>query len=248
MFWGYAAAVHYRQHQPGASARQRPAGGDRAGDGRLRRALRLPVPLPRDSPPQSKSRRGAEFSDRRNQFPAGPHLREPGGSQSAGVRVGHGSHGASPDEQDALDSRQGLRARMQLSDEAVGPSARVPLPEARHGQIRIHFLRGQLLLDPREQAGKGQGAAIRRPFEDSIGNGPASPSIPADGVKDARFSPEGQPLPRYQPRHRKHGSRQEEQRLRGLGPEVAAYVDYALQTLGVQRHRFLRELFSLFAR
>ena len=69
--------------------------------------------------------------------------------------------------------------------------------------------------------------------------------LPADGVKDARFSPEGQPLPRYQPRHRKHGSRQEEQRLRALGPEVAAYVDYALQTLGVQRHRFLRELFAL---
>ncbi len=68
--------------------------------------------------------------------------------------------------------------------------------------------------------------------------------LPADGVKNARFSPEGQPLPRYQPRHRKHGSRQEEQRLRALGPEVAAYVDYALQTLGIQRHRFLRELFA----
>ena len=30
-------------------------------------------------------------------------------------------------------------------------------------------------------------------------------------------------------------------RLRALGPAVAAYVDYALQTPGVQRHRFLRE-------
>jgi hypothetical protein len=69
--------------------------------------------------------------------------------------------------------------------------------------------------------------------------------LPDDGVKDARFSPEGQPLPRYQPRHRKHGSRQEEQRLRALGPQVAAYVDYALQTLGIQRHRFLRELLAL---
>ncbi len=69
--------------------------------------------------------------------------------------------------------------------------------------------------------------------------------LPADGVKDARFSPEGQPLPRYQPKHRRHGSWHEQQRLRALGPEVAAYVDYALETLGIQRHRFLRELFAL---
>ena len=69
--------------------------------------------------------------------------------------------------------------------------------------------------------------------------------LPADGVKNARFSPEGQPLPRYQPKQRKHGSLQEEQRLRALGPQVAAYVDYALETLGIQRHRFLRELFAL---
>ncbi len=39
--------------------------------------------------------------------------------------------------------------------EAAGPSARaVPLPGARHGQIRIHPLRGQSLLDPRKQAGR----------------------------------------------------------------------------------------------
>ena len=69
--------------------------------------------------------------------------------------------------------------------------------------------------------------------------------LPADGVKNARFSPAGQPLPRYLPKHRKHGAEHEEQRLRGLGPEVAAYVDYALKTAGIQRHRFLRELFAL---
>jgi hypothetical protein len=69
--------------------------------------------------------------------------------------------------------------------------------------------------------------------------------LPADGVKNARFSPEGQPLPRHQPRRRRHGSLQEQQRLQSLGPEATAYVDYALQTLGVQRHRFLRELFAL---
>ena len=69
--------------------------------------------------------------------------------------------------------------------------------------------------------------------------------LPADGVKNARFSPAGQPLPRYLPKHRKHGSQHEEQRLRALGREVAAYVDYALQTPGLQRHRFLRELLAL---
>lgn len=69
--------------------------------------------------------------------------------------------------------------------------------------------------------------------------------LPADGVKNARFSPEGQPSPRCQPKHRRNGSEDEQKRLRALGPEVAAYVDYALQTSGIQRHRFLRELFIL---
>jgi len=38
--------------------------------------------------------------------------------------------------------------------------------------------------------------------------------LPADGVKNARFSPPGQPAPRHLPKHRKHGSQHEEQRLR----------------------------------
>jgi hypothetical protein len=70
--------------------------------------------------------------------------------------------------------------------------------------------------------------------------------LPADGVKNARFSPEGQPTPRHMPKNRKHGcSQQEEQRLRALGGEVEAYLDYALKTPGIQRHRFLRKLFAL---
>jgi hypothetical protein len=70
-------------------------------------------------------------------------------------------------------------------------------------------------------------------------------ALPADGVKNARFSPEGQPVPRHQPRHRKADSQLEEKRLRALGEEVAAYVDYALATPGIQRHRFLRGLLAL---
>ncbi|MEI7901881.1 MAG: helix-turn-helix domain-containing protein [bacterium] len=69
--------------------------------------------------------------------------------------------------------------------------------------------------------------------------------LPADGVKNGHFSPEGQPAPRYLPKHRKHGSQHEEQRLRALSPDVGTYLDYALQTPGVQRHRFVRELFAL---
>jgi hypothetical protein len=69
--------------------------------------------------------------------------------------------------------------------------------------------------------------------------------LPPAGVKNARFSPEGQPPPPHMPKHRKHGSQHEEQRLRALGADVAAYVDYAVQAPGIQRHRFLRELFAL---
>jgi transposase len=69
--------------------------------------------------------------------------------------------------------------------------------------------------------------------------------LPADGVKNAAFSPEGHPKPRHQPKHRAGGSGQEEQRLRAMGCEVRAYLDYALQVPGINRHRFLRELFAL---
>ena len=66
--------------------------------------------------------------------------------------------------------------------------------------------------------------------------------LPPDGVKNERFHPEGQPAPRQWPKGRKRGSEQEEQRLRAMGPEVAAYLDYAVKTPGIQRHRFTRQL------
>ena len=69
--------------------------------------------------------------------------------------------------------------------------------------------------------------------------------LPPDGVKNASFSPEGEPKPRHQPKSRKRGSEQEEKRLRVMGSEVAAYVDYVIKTPGIQRHRFLRELLAL---
>jgi transposase len=70
--------------------------------------------------------------------------------------------------------------------------------------------------------------------------------LPADGVKNQRFSPEGMPLPRYQPRHRKRPTDEEQKRLRAVAPAVAAYLDFVLeQEDGMQRHRFIRELFAL---
>src|SRR3990170_1636369 len=69
--------------------------------------------------------------------------------------------------------------------------------------------------------------------------------LPADGVKNARFSPAGQPAPRHQPRRHREGSQLEEKRLRALGAEIATYVDYVLAMPGIQRHRFLRELCAL---
>jgi hypothetical protein len=69
--------------------------------------------------------------------------------------------------------------------------------------------------------------------------------LPADGVRGQRYSPAGQPQPRHQPKHRRRDARQEEQRLRALGNEVGAYLDFALSACGVQRHRFTRELFAL---
>jgi len=69
--------------------------------------------------------------------------------------------------------------------------------------------------------------------------------LPADGVRGQYYSPPGQPRPRHQPQNRHRDARQEEQRLRALRGDVAAYLDFALCACGVQRHRFTRELFAL---
>jgi transposase len=69
--------------------------------------------------------------------------------------------------------------------------------------------------------------------------------LPADGVREQRFSPPDQPPPRYQPNNiRRRDARQEEQALRALGREVADYLDFALKAPGIQPHRFTRGLFA----
>jgi transposase len=69
--------------------------------------------------------------------------------------------------------------------------------------------------------------------------------LPDEGVKNQRFSPEGLPAPPHQPHNRRHASQEEETRLRALSPAVAAYLDFALPTPGLQRHQFVRRLFAL---
>ena len=72
--------------------------------------------------------------------------------------------------------------------------------------------------------------------------------LPADGVKNRRFSPEGMPPPRHQPHNRKRPTEEEEKRLRAMSPAVGAYLDFVLKEGGIQRHRFIRELFALTGR
>lgn len=71
--------------------------------------------------------------------------------------------------------------------------------------------------------------------------------LPADGVTNARISPEGMPQPARQPKNRKKPTQEEEKRLRAMSEIVDRYLQFAFQA-GVQRHRFLRELFALSCR
>jgi transposase len=69
--------------------------------------------------------------------------------------------------------------------------------------------------------------------------------LPPDDVKNERFAPPGQPQPQHRQKKRPRDARQEEQRLRAMGPEVEAYLDFALKAPGIQPHRLTRELFAL---
>lgn len=69
--------------------------------------------------------------------------------------------------------------------------------------------------------------------------------LPPDGTRHEHYSPPGQPKPRHQPKNRRRHAKQEEQRLRAMGEDVSAYLDFALSAPGLQRHRFTRQLFAL---
>jgi transposase len=87
------------------------------------------------------------------------------------------------------------------------------------------------------------------PAEHPDKNCPAEYLLPADGVKNQLFSPEGMPKPRRQPNNRRRPTQEEEKRLRAMSQAVDAYLDFALKAEGgIQRHRFVRELFALTSR
>jgi len=67
----------------------------------------------------------------------------------------------------------------------------------------------------------------------------------ADGVTNQKVSPEGLPRPRHNPHNRRKPTMEEEKRLRGMAEAVNNYLDFALKPQGIQRHRFVRELFAL---
>ena len=104
------------------------AGVDRPGDGLVRRALRVLLSLSRIGPLQSQSGGRTEFLDRRDQLPAGTQLRKPGGSESPGLRVGHGPHAPPARAEDGSDSRPSLRARTPLPGSTLPASPRAVLP------------------------------------------------------------------------------------------------------------------------
>ena len=72
-------------------------------------------------------------------------------------------------------------------------------------------------------------------------------ALPADGIRNQAFSPEGMPQPTRQPKNRKKPAQEEEKRLRAIAKAVDGYLNFALHA-GVQQHRFLRELFALSCR
>jgi hypothetical protein len=71
-------------------------------------------------------------------------------------------------------------------------------------------------------------------------------ALPADGIRNHVFSPEGMP-PARQPKNRKQPAQEEEKRLRAMSATVDGYLNFALHA-GVQPQRFVRELFGLSCR
>ncbi len=69
--------------------------------------------------------------------------------------------------------------------------------------------------------------------------------LPADGVKNEWFRPEGCAEPRPRRPRRRPPTAEEEARLRALGEAVGLYLDFALEPKGIERHRKVRELFAL---
>jgi transposase len=69
--------------------------------------------------------------------------------------------------------------------------------------------------------------------------------LAAVGVRNQLISPEGFQAPPYRSTARKKSIDWEENKLRAMGTDVDAYLNFVLQGKGVSRNRLLRQLFSL---
>jgi transposase len=66
-----------------------------------------------------------------------------------------------------------------------------------------------------------------------------------EDIKNQTIFPEGKSRPTYLPKHRTKSTIQEEKRLRALDPEIDSFLNFILKEKGKERHRVVRELFSL---
>jgi hypothetical protein len=70
--------------------------------------------------------------------------------------------------------------------------------------------------------------------------------LPADGVRNQKFSPPGQPQPRHQPANRKDPTDYEEKKLHSIDKDVDVWLDFTFAKLaGKQKHRLVRQLYDL---
>lgn len=77
---------------------------------------------------------------------------------------------------------------------------------------------------------------------------PVEYPIPAQGLRNQKFSPQGVSTTPYEPRHLQKPCHDEERHLRALGSQVVAYLDFVRSgDSGVtQKSKFIRELYGLF--
>lgn len=70
-------------------------------------------------------------------------------------------------------------------------------------------------------------------------------SLPEKEIKNKKFSPKGEPRPRFQPNNRKKPTACEEKQLRALDDGVDAYLNSLSALHGKKRHGVIRKLFAL---
>jgi transposase len=70
--------------------------------------------------------------------------------------------------------------------------------------------------------------------------------LPPDGIKNELICPEGQQKPPYKPKNRKKPTAKQENILRKAAKEINDYLDFAVKSGGIQKHRFIRGLYGLY--